>query len=132
MRKLSILLISCLTVSCAMRYDPTYNYNYIQIANLTGATVTQVRLRVGESGRSLSCDRVSNNSLCDEHFGRRNYRRQVIDLNWIDGDGSPKSQQLRPRISSTYSFGSPLQIMVEISNDGTVKSYFHQVTSFRE
>ena len=126
MKKLSILLLSVLTVACVTAYNPTYYYNEIQVVNLTGGTILNIKVQLGESARTLSCDRVLKNALCNERFGRRRYPPQGIQLSWTHTDGSQKSERLTPRIPAYYYTAFPLRIMLEISGNGMVKSYFEQ------
>ena len=127
MKKLSILLLSLLTVACVTGgYNPRYYYNEIQVVNLTGGTIVDVKVQIGESGRTVSCDSVLKNTLCDERFGKRRYPQQGIQLSWTHTDGSQKSQLLTPAISVHYFTAFPLRIMLEISENGAVKAYFQQ------
>ncbi len=73
-------------------YNPNDYFNEVQAVNFSGATAEDVIIRVVNTQKTLSGAEVARYAMCDERFGRRNYRRQVIDLNWIDGSGSPKSQ----------------------------------------
>ena len=132
MKKLSILLFSVLTVACVTGYNPTYYFNEIQVVNLSAATISKVNLRITGSDKTLSCDEVAKNALCHDHFGRRPYPQQVLDLSWTHGDGSQKSQQLTPRIAAYFSPGRPLRLMLEINEDGSVKPFIEQDSSFRD
>ena len=131
MKKLSILLLSLLTVACVTGYNPRYYYNEIQVVNLTGGSIVDVKVQIGESGRTVSCDSVLKNALCDERFGRRRYPQQGIQLSWTHTDGSQKSQLLTPAIPVYYFSAFPLRIMLEISENGSVKSYFQQIEPAR-
>ncbi len=127
MKKLSILLLSLLTVACVTGgYNPRYYYNEIQVVNLTGGTIVDVKVQIGESGRTVSCDSVLKNTLCNERFGKRRYPQQGIQLSWTHTDGSQKSQLLTPAIPVYYFTAFPLRIMLEISENGSVKFYFQQ------
>ncbi len=126
MKKLSILLLSLSTVACVTGYNPTYYYNEIQVVNLTGGSIVDVKVQIGESGRTVRCDRVLKYALCDERFGKRRYPQQGIQLSWTHTDGSQKSQLLTPAISVIYYSAFPLRIMLEILENGSVKSYFEQ------
>ncbi len=132
MKKLSILLFSVLTVACVMGYNPTYYFDGIQVANLSGAAISNVNLSVTGSDKTLSCDEVAKNALCHDHFGNRRYPQQVIELSWTHGDGSRKSQQLTPPVPAYYSPGRPLRLMLEINEDGSVKPFFEQNSSFSD
>ncbi len=126
MKKLSILLLSGLVVACVTSYNPNYYYNEVQVVNLSGAAISAVKVRVGEAGRKLSCDNVLKNALCDERFSKRRYPPQGIQLSWTHADGSQNSEQLVPAIPVTYSTALPLRVILEISADGSVKSFFEQ------
>ncbi len=126
MKKLSILLFSVLTVACVTGYNPTYYFNEIQVVNLSGAAISNVTLRVSGSDKDLSCDEVAKNALCHDRFSKRRYPQQVIDLNWTHGDGSQKSQQLTPGIGAYFKTVFALRVMLEINEDGSVKSFFEQ------
>ena len=126
MIKLSILLFSILTAACAGGYNPTYYFNEIQVVNLSGATISKVNLRISGSDKTLSCDEVANNAICHDHFAKRRYPQQEIDLSWTHGDGSQKSQQLTPAIPAYFRPVFGLRVMLEINEDGSVESYFEQ------
>ena len=126
MKKLTLLLLALTSVACATGYNPDYYYNEIQVANLTGATITQVNLQVGGTDRTLSCDEVLKNALCADRFSKRSYPQQLLDLSWIHGDGQQMSQQVAPKIPVYFGPAFPLRIMLEISENGTVKAYFEQ------
>jgi hypothetical protein len=126
MKKLSILLFSVLTVACVTGYNPTYYFNEIQVVNLSGATITNVSMRVKGSDKTLSCEEVTKNRLCHDRFGKRLYPQQEIELSWTHSDGSQKSQQLNPGIPAYYFPVFALRVMLEINEDGSVKSFFEQ------
>ncbi len=126
MKKLSILLLSVASVACATGYNPSYIYNEIQVVNLSTATITDVNLRVKGSDKTLNCEAVAKNALCDAHFGKRRYPQQEIELSWTHADGSQKSQQLMPAIAAYFGTGTPLQLIMEINEDGSVKPFFKQ------
>lgn len=126
MKILSILLLSFVSIACATSYTPNYIYNEIQVANLSNATITDVNLRMKGSDKTLNCDAVAKNALCYAHFGKRRYPQQGVELSWTDGDGSKKSQQLTPAIASYFSTGGPLQLILEINEDGSAKPIIKQ------
>jgi hypothetical protein len=126
MKKLSILLLSVLTVACVTGHNPTYYFNEIQVVNLSGATISKVNLRFSGSDKTLSCDEVAKNTLCHDRFNKLRYPQQVIDLSWTHGDGSEKSQQLMPAIRAYFSTVFGLRVMLEINEDGSVKAYYKQ------
>ena len=126
MKKLTLLLLALTSVACATGYNPDYYYNEVQVVNLTGATITQVNLQVGGTERTLSCDQVLNNALCADRFGRRYYPQQLLDLSWVHGDGRQMSQQVAPKIQVYFSPAFALRIMLEIQENGAVKTYVEQ------
>ena len=126
MKLLSTLLLALTSVACVTTYKPTYDYNEIQVVNLTGATITDVNLRVGGSERSLSCDEVLKNALCDDRFGKRRYPQQGLELSWVQADGKQQSQQLAPAIPAYFVTAFPLRIILETREDGTAKAYYEQ------
>lgn len=69
---------------------------------------------------------MAKNALCHDRFSKRRYPQQVIDLSWTYGDGSQKSQQLTPAIGAYFSTVFGLRVMLEINEDGSVKSFFEQ------
>jgi hypothetical protein len=58
------MMSACATETTGMNKDPIFKYEDIQIANLTGATISNVRIEVGPGGYTLECANVLNNELC--------------------------------------------------------------------
>lgn len=127
MKTLAIVAFSVAVSACVSGYNPTYYYNEIQVVNLSGDAISNVQVNV-ENSRSLSCDQVARNALCDERFGKRRYPQQAVKLSWTHGDGSQKSQQVAPHIAAYHYSAFPLRLMLEIDADGGVKPYFEQET----
>jgi len=127
MKKISILVISFLSVACASNgYNPNYVFNQLQVVNLTESTITNVDLRIGGSDRFVSCDEVAKNAICNKNFGKRRYPQQVNELSWTDGGGTPRSQQVSPKIAAYYDFALSMRLVIEIHEDGSVKPIFEQ------
>lgn len=126
MNKLSMLLPVIFVAGCATGYAPSYYFNQVQVINLSGGSISQVDLRVIDSNRVLSCDQVNKNAICNERFGKRRYPQAGIELSWIHPDGTQKSETLSPPVPVTFFNGLPLQIMLEILSDGSVKPYYRQ------
>jgi hypothetical protein len=126
MKKLSILLLSFVSVACATGYNPNYIFNEIQVVNLSATTITDVNLRIEGSDKTLNCDVVAKNALCQARFGKRRYPQQEIELSWTHGDGSKKSQQLTPAIAAYFGTAAPLNLILEINEDGSAKPLFKQ------
>ena len=126
MKKL-IILISCIaTAACATGYNPTYRFNEIQVVNLSGSTIGDVGVRVIDSEKTLSCDEVANNAICDDRFGMRLFPQQGIELSWTHPDGNRKSEVLNPGIPVTLQPATPLRIVMEVNEDGSVNPFFEQ------
>ena len=107
--------------------QPEVYYGNIEVANLSGAEISNVDVQVGETGRNLRCDSVAKNALCQERFGKRPYPQQEgLRLSWQDGEGNSQSQQMHPSIPATMNLGQALRLMLDIGEDGSVKAYFKQ------
>ncbi len=126
MKKLTVLILSCLSVACTKGYNPTYYFNEVQVVNLSGATIEDVAASVAGTEKNISCEKVAKNAICYDHFGKRRYPQQGIELSWIHGDGSRKSEVQTPRIPAFFSPAFPLRLMLEINEAGLVKVYYQQ------
>lgn len=127
MKKLIIVVCSFVVVACVTGYTPRYIYGEIQVVNLSGATINDVQVRIGGSGRTLNCERVDDNRICYDKFGRRPFPQQGIDLSWTHGDGSQKSQQLTPKFPINLSSPTPLALLLHIDETGSVDIRFIQL-----
>ena len=129
--KITLFALSCLTlVACSIGYAPRMYYNYIEVANHTGTTISNVELQIGVDDRNLRCDTVTKNSICGERFGKRRYPREIIELSWQDSAGQPQTQQLDPVLSATLSPAFALKILLNIKEDGSVTVDISQDQSF--
>ena len=127
MKKSLLIAASLVLAGCVSGgYSPRYFYNEIQVHNLSGGSISNVNLQVAETGRSLSCDQVNKNALCDDRFGRKYYPQAGIEISWTHPDGSSKSEMANPDIPAYFSNAFSLRVIVEILEDGSVKSYFEQ------
>ena len=127
MKKTGLLLISFLSLgSVSAGYSPTYTFNQLQIVNLSATAITDVSLRIGGSDRVLRCDRVATNAVCDSYYGNRTYPQQVNELSWTDADGTQKSENISPKIAAYESPSLPMRVVVEVREDGLVKTIFEQ------
>jgi hypothetical protein len=125
MRVLGLIVVSLMMSACAtgmqgMNKDPLYKYADIQIANLTGATITNVQIEVGPGGHTLACPSVLNNELCQQRFIEIPYPDQPIQLSWVGSNGSQNSKQLSPEILPQFPPGITLQLVINIRSDGSV------------
>ncbi len=132
MKKLSILFLSILTAACVVGYNPSYWFNEVQVVNLSGSTITDVRVSVLETTKSYSCEEVAQFALCQDYFGKRHYPQQGIELSWTHPDGSKKSELLGARIPAYYDYPFPLRVVMEILEDGSVKLFYEQETPGRD
>ncbi|NNE63679.1 MAG: hypothetical protein HKN34_06330 [Gammaproteobacteria bacterium] len=126
MKILYMLVLGIAATACSMKYTPKYYFNEIQVVNYSGATITNVSVRFESSAKTVKCDVVTKNRLCRDYFNKLRYPRQVIELAWTHGDGVEKSQQFNPRIPAYYHTPFPLRVMLEINEEGAVKTYFEQ------
>ena len=126
MKMLIILLCSFATVACVTGYNPTYRFNQIQVVNLAGSTIEDVGVRVVDSERALSCDKVAKNAVCYDRFGARRFPQQGIELSWTHPDGNRKSEMLTPNVPITLHSAIPLRIVMEVNEDGSVNPFFEQ------
>lgn len=126
MKILHILVLSVLISACSMKYTPRYYINEIQVVNLSGDTITNVSLQFERSNETLNCAEVTANRYCRDYFSKRRYPQQAIELSWIHVDGTPQSRQLNPGIPAYLNTPFPLRLMLEVNEQGTVKTYFQQ------
>jgi hypothetical protein len=124
MKAITLLLSGLLLAACSGNYSPRFYYNYIEVANLTGKTISNLELQVGE--RELACDTLTNNRICHEQFGKRPYPQQPMQLSWQDGDGKQQTQQPNPAVPATMTPAWPLRLHLEIQEDGSVKAALRQ------
>jgi hypothetical protein len=129
--KAALFSLSCLTlVACSMGYAPRMYYSYIEVANHSGATISNVELQIGTNGRNLRCDTVIENSICEERFAKSVYPRETIELSWQDSAGQPQTRQLDPVLSATLSPAFALKILLNIKEDGSVTGDIRQDGAF--
>ncbi len=125
MNKLFLLPLSMLLTACISSYNPSYYYNEVQVVNLSGGIINDVSLRVVDS-RSLACEEVLKNAMCDERFGKRRYPQLGIELAWTHPGGERRADSFSPSIPAYYSTSFPLRIVMEVNEDGSVKSFYEQ------
>lgn len=128
MKIATLLTLSLLIAACAGGgYNPRYYYDQIQVSNLTGETMTNLKVQIGPGGRVLECAEVTDNRICQQRFGRRPYPEQTVDLTWTNSDGQPVSRQTNPSIPAYFSApGVALMLFIEIKADGSLKVYFEE------
>ena len=125
MKKLFMALVGLVLVGCA-GYNPMYFYNEVHVHNLSGGSISDVLVQVGENGRRISCDQVNKNALCDDRFGKKRYYQNGIELSWTHPDGSRKTETMNPHVPVYFVSGAPLRVIIEILEDGSVNPYFEQ------
>jgi len=126
MKKLVTLLACGLMTACAISYNPSYSFNEVQVVNLTGATITDVRWQVINTSKALSCPEVAKFAMCADRFPYRRYPQQGIELSWNHVDGSRKSNMPNPPVPAYFLTSFPLRIVMELSEDGNVKAFYEQ------
>lgn len=126
MKRLSVIFFSILTTACVVAYNPIYWFNEVQVVNLSGSTITDVRVRVVDTSKSYSCEEVAQFALCRDYFGKRRYPQQGVELSWTHPDGSSKSELLGASIPAYFATAFPLRIVLEIGEDGSVKTFYEQ------
>jgi len=126
MKKLVTLLACGLMTACAISYNPSYSFNEVQVVNLTGATITDVRWQVINTSKALSCPEVAKFAMCADRFPYRRYPQQGIELSWNHADGSRKSNMPNPPVPAYFLTSFPLRIVMELSEDGNVKAFYEQ------
>lgn len=127
MKKLITALGGLVLGGCAIDgYHPFYFYNEVQVHNLSGGSIMEVAVQVGENGREIRCDQVNYHALCQDRFGKRRYYQNGIELSWTHPDGSRKTESMNPGIPAYFVSGAPLRVIIEIHEDGSVKPYFEQ------
>jgi hypothetical protein len=126
MKAITLLLSSLVLAACAGGYNPRFYYSNIEVANLSGGDISNVVIQIGADGRTLRCEFVSKNALCQERFSRRPYPQQTIELSWQDSAGNAQSGQVNPQIPATFFPSLPLRVLVDIQEDGSLKAQFKQ------
>ena len=128
MKKLNLLTL-CLMISvCASAgdYDPRYYYGNVVVANLTGATISDVKVEVGPGGQTVACAEVTNDELCQQRFPKIPYPEKTVQLSYQTGAGEAQSKQMNPVIPVTLDVGNTIRLMLDIHADGSVKAYFKE------
>lgn len=128
MKVLTLLSCALLLAACNAGYSPRFYYGNIEVANLTGGDISNVKIDTGE--RELSCATVASNALCQERFPKRPYPEQALQLSWLDSNGQQQVRQPNPSIPLTLSPSLALRLLLEINADGSVKVYFRQDNVF--
>lgn len=126
MNKLIVLTACGLIGACVSGYNPAYYFNEVQVVNLSGAGIRDVSLRVIDSSKVLSCAEVAKFAMCHDRFGRKPYPQQGVELSWTHVDGSRRTDTPNPHVAAYYSPAFALRIVLEIAEDGSVKTFFEQ------
>ena len=126
MKQLLIAMLSFATLACVTGYNPRFDFNEIQVVNLSAATINDVRVVFVGSPKTLGCDEVAKHAMCADRFSKRLYPQQGIELSWIHADGSRKSDIFSPLIPATYNNAFPLRIVMEVNANGSVKAFYEQ------
>lgn len=124
MKKLTILLSSFAVAACVTGYSQIYRFNQIQLVNLSDSTIGEVDIRVLDSEKAVSCEKVAKNAICDDRFGARRYPQRGIELSWTHPGGNRKTELLTPRMPVSPRSASPLRIVIEVYEDGSANAFF--------
>jgi hypothetical protein len=127
MKNLIVLLACGLMTACATDYyNPSYYFNNVQPVNHTGATITDVGWLVVNSTKARSCPEVAKFAMCADRFPKRRYPQQGIEISWTDAEGSRKSHLPNPSVPVYFSTAFPLRVVMELNEDGSVKTFYEQ------
>ncbi len=126
MKKIYMLIACCFIGACTIGYNPAYYFNEVQVVNLSEDEIRDVDLRVFDSSKVLNCEQVAKFAMCHDRFGRKPYPQQGIELSWTHADGSRKSDAPNPLVPAYFSPALALRIVMEIAQDGSVKSFYEQ------
>ena len=132
MKIINLALLSILISACSMNYNPRYYYHNIEVANLTGDTIRNLRVQVGPEGRVLECEEVTKNRICTERFGKKPYPRDVVEVSWTGADGQAVVEQVNPQIPLTFVPSHAVRLMLDIGEGNTVEAYFRQETIYQD
>ena len=130
MRLLGILVMSALISACSTDFNPRYYYYGIELANLTGETITNLDIQVGADGRQLTCDEVTNNRICHERFGKRPYPTDGVRVSWQNASGETLTRELNPSVPITMVPSLAVGLVMEIDENNEISARFRQ-ESFR-
>lgn len=127
MKHLIVILAAAVVAGCAnWGYNPSYRFNEVQAVNLTGAAISEVRVAVVGTEKSVSCDSVNPFAMCQDYFNSTRYPVMGVELSWTQADGERKSTTVNPDIPVYFFPAFPLRIVMEIGPDGSVKSFYEQ------
>jgi len=126
MKALTLVALCVLISACVTGFNPRYYYGQIEVANLTGETILNVKAQVGPDGYVLECAEVTKNRICQQRFGKRPYPQALTQLSWQTSDGRQMSAQMNVQVPITLVFSQPIRVMMDIAADETVKFYIKQ------
>jgi len=126
MKILNLVTLCVLISACATGFNPRYYYSDIEIDNLTGETIRNVRVEVGPGGRVLECAEVTKNRICQQRIGKLLYPKAEVMLTWETADGRQMSAQENPPVPITLVYSQPIRLLMDIAADGSVRFYFKQ------
>ncbi len=109
-----------------------YLYNKVSVDNASSRAITDVTVRIGDSGRLVRCDRISANEECFRRFGKMRFPHQPIVMSWSTADGVREIRELEPAIPAYFLTPFPLRILLELDRDGELSVRFWQDEPFRD
>jgi len=114
-------------VSCASIIKQDYYYDEIIINNKSSKSVSDVVIKVSETGMMFSCSFIPSQGECSNKFRKRKYRGHSVSLSWIfNNDVKKYSQQIKLQLPKEAKSTKPLKGMLVIDNQGTVNPYLFQ------
>jgi len=126
MKVVKVIALCVLISACATGFNPRYYYGQIEVDNLTGETIRNLKVQVGPEGRVLECAEVTKNRICQQRFGNTPYPQEMIKVSWQTSDGRDVSAQMNPSVPATLVFSQALRVLMEINPDDSVKFYIKQ------
>ena len=123
-----ILSLCCLALTACANWGSSsvYRYDHVVAVNLTGGTVSDLRIDVLGTDKSISCDLVKDSAICDQRFGARRYPVAGLEVSWTHVDGSRRTETANPHIPAYFTFSWPLRVIIEINPDGSLESFHEQ------
>lgn len=117
----SVVLTSCLTV-----LTPDYYYNEIVLRNETNRDVTDVTIKVKNTGGVFSCSVIPARAKCSNKIRKRKYQGNPITIKWRFAGQNHTEDQVQLTVPENFSPEIPLRGVLVIENDGKIKTYFEQ------
>lgn len=126
MKSIILIVLSSVTIGCALGYNPRYYVNEVQAVNLTSAEISDVTINIIETTKKLDCEEVLKNAVCADRFNRLFYPQLGVEVSWTHTDGKRKTGSAAPSVPVTFVTAFPIRIVMEINADGSMKTFYEQ------